>query len=173
MIASVIPRVGVGHKLPLFMPKDAHPAGIAALYANLNSFALDYIARQKVGGTSLTYFVLKQFPVFPPGTYGLAADWDAALTLRDWLLPRIVELTYTAWALHPFAADCGYDGPPFHWDRERRFLLRCELDAAFFHLYGLPRKDVDYIMDTFPIVKRKDEAEHGGYWTKQRHPGDL
>ena len=31
--------------------------------------------------------------------------------------------------------DCGWDGPPFRWNDERRFLLRCELDAVFFHLY--------------------------------------
>jgi len=56
---------------------------------------------------------------------------------------------------------------PFRWDEERRFLLRCELDAAHFHLYGIPCDDVDYIMDTFPIVKRKDEAAHSEYRTKR------
>ncbi len=61
--------------------------------------------------------------------------------------------------------------PPFRWDEERRFLLRCELDAAYFHLYGIERDDVDYIMETFPIVKRKDEAREptgrGEYRTKR------
>jgi len=84
-----------------------------------------------------------------------------------WLLPHVLELTYTAWDLSPFATDCGYDGPPFRWNDERRFLLRCELDAAYFHLYGISRDDVDYVMETFPIVKRKDEAQHGEYRTKR------
>jgi hypothetical protein len=75
-------------------------------------------------------------------------------------------LTYTAWDLAPFARDLGDDGPPFRWDEARRFLLRAELDAAFFHLYGIPRDDVDYIMETFPIVKRKDIAAHNTYRTK-------
>ena len=65
-----------------------------------------------------------------------------------------------------FAKDFGYHGPPFRWDDSRRFLLRCELDAAFFHLYGIERDDVDYIMETFPIVKRKDEQAYGDYRTK-------
>ncbi|MBP8644736.1 MAG: hypothetical protein KBH99_01280 [Syntrophobacteraceae bacterium] len=105
----------------------------------------------------------------------------------------MLELVYTAWDLEPFAKDCGWFGPPFRWDEERRFLLRCELDAAFFHLYlpaepdgrwrraegeseedlarlkagfPLPRDAVAYIMDTFPIVKRKDEARWGTYRTK-------
>ena len=59
--------------------------------------------------------------------------------------------------LEAFAQDCGWSGPPFRWDDHRRFQLRCELDAAFFHLYGLNRDDTAYILDTFPIVKRKDE----------------
>ena len=78
-----------------------------------------------------------------------------------------LELTYTAWDLEPFAKDCGYDGPPFGWDEERRFLLRCELDAAYFHLYGIERDDVDYIMETFPIIKRKDEKQYGEYRMKR------
>jgi len=52
------------------------------------------------------------------------------------------------------------------WNEGRRFHIRCELDAAFFHLYGVERDDVDYIMETFPIVKRKDEQKHGTYRTK-------
>ena len=47
----------------------------------------------------------------------------------------MLELLYTGEDLRDFARDCGWDGPPFRWDEERRFLLRCELDAAFFHLY--------------------------------------
>ncbi len=76
-------------------------------------------------------------------------------------------LTYTAWDLQPFAQDVGWDGPPFIWDEKRRFLMRCELDALYFHLYSIARDDVDYIMETFPIVKRKDIAAHGEYRTKR------
>jgi hypothetical protein len=75
------------------------------------------------------------------------------------IVPRVLELTYTAWDLQPFAQDVGYDGPPFIWNEDRRFLMRCELDALYFHLYGIVRDDVDYIMEPFPIVKRKDEAQ--------------
>ena len=87
--------------------------------------------------------------------------------MSSWIITKILELTYTARDLEPFAKDCGYDGPPFRWNEERRFLLRCELDAAYFHLYGIERDDVDYIMETFPIVKRKDEKAFGEYRTKR------
>ena len=79
---------------------------------------------------------------------------------------RVLELIYTAWELKPFAQDCRYDGPPFKWNEKRRFILRGELDAAYFHLYGINRDDMDYIMETFPIVKRKDEQKYGKYRTK-------
>jgi hypothetical protein len=102
-----------------------------------------------------------------PQRFENRTEWDVAKTVREWLLPRILELSYTAWDLEPFATDCGYSGPPFRWDEERRFLLRCELDAASFHLYGIGRDDVDYILETFPIVKRKDERAHGEYRTKR------
>ena len=79
---------------------------------------------------------------------------------------RTLELAYTSRSLAPFARDLGYTGKPFAWDPERRFALRCELDAAFFHLYSINRDDVDYILETFPIVKRHDMDKFGEYRTK-------
>ncbi len=91
-------------------------------------------------------------------------------TLCEWLLPRVLELTYTAWDLEPFGRDVGYDGPPFRWDPARRALLRAELDAAFFHLYAISRDDADYILDTFPIVRKNDEKAKGKQKPDPRPP---
>src|SRR5690606_38442438 len=127
------------------------------------------IARKAIGGTHLNFYILKQLPVLAPDTYQLSCPWltHDVSRITSWLLPRILELTYTAHDIRPFAQDIGYHGPPFRWDEERRFLLRCELDAAYFHLYGIERDDVDYIMDTFPIVQRKDEEAYGEYRTRR------
>ena len=149
----------------------------AAQVAEVNSFVHDYCARQKVSGTNFNHWIWHQLPILQFAKIEAPLSWAVArLPLRDWLLPRVLELTYTAWDLEAFAQDCGWFGPPFRWEEERRFLLRCELDAAFFHLYlgpetewsqqpealtktfPSPRHAVDYILDTFPIVKRKDEA---------------
>jgi hypothetical protein len=92
---------------------------------------------------------------------------DSLIDRVKWLSARVLELTDTAHDLAPCAADLGYTGPPFRWDTERRFLLRAELDAAFFHLYRIERDGVDYILDTVPIVRRKDEQRHGKYRTKR------
>ncbi len=183
VIASVVPRVGCGDTFLLCFP---HSMNIFGLLGCWPSIVFDFVARQKVGGTHLKYHVFKQLPVLPPSTYSSPTPWDKTCTLFEWLLPRVLELTYTSWDLKPFAEDCGYNGPPFKWNDERRFLLRSELDAAFFHLYlgtqeeweknatqelleffPTPRDAVSYIMETFPIVKRKDEEKYGTYLTKE------
>ena len=68
--------------------------------------------------------------------------------------------------MKPFAEDLGFDGPPFPWDDDRRFHIRCELDAAFFHLYGCSREDTPYILDTFPIIRDREMKKYGTYHTK-------
>ena len=166
VIAAVIPRAAVGDKFLLMMP--ALPSrSVAALLPALDSCVFDYCARQKLGGTSLKYYVMKQLPVLPPAQLAESPPWQRSGSAAEWTLPRVLELTYTAWDLYGFARDLGWDGPPFRYDPERRALLRAELDAAFFHLYGIERDDVDYIMDTLPIVRKHDEQAHGEYRTKR------
>jgi hypothetical protein len=167
VVATLLPRVGFGNTIFLMFPAGVHASLASILGANLSSFALDFIARQRVGGIHLNYPIIKQLAVLPPATYRVHTPWSPATSLHDWLLARVLELVFTSWDMQPFARDMGYDGPPFPWDEERRFLLRCELDAAFFHLYGIERDDVDYIMATFPIVKKKDEAKHREYRTQR------
>ena len=166
VVACIIPMAAVNHSFPLMMPSPA-PQLVAVLYANLLSIPFDYCARQKVGGLNFTYFTMRQLPALRPAAYVIPAPWAPSMRLRDWLLPRVLELTYTARALQAFAQDCGYDGPPFVWDPQRRFRLQSEIDAAFFHLYGISRDDTAYILDTFPVLKRSETREHGEYRTKR------
>jgi hypothetical protein len=156
---AILPLVGIGHKIPLIFLTNVTVNKVCAFLGNINSFALDYIARQKIGGISMSYFIVRQLPIFSPNVYK-----PEILSL---IVPRVLELTYTAWELSSFACDCGYDGKPFQWDEDRRAYLRAELDAIYFHLYGLNRDEIDYILDTFPIVKRKDEERYGEYHTKR------
>ncbi|MGH9092653.1 MAG: hypothetical protein ACRDZR_14945, partial [Acidimicrobiales bacterium] len=144
---------------------DAPPTRRCLLAAVLSSFAFDFVTRQKVGGTHLNFFVVEQLPVLPPETFDAPCPWDASTTVASWLATRVLELTYTAWDLAGFAADLGYDGPPFRWHDQRRAVLRSELDACFFHLYEIDRDDIEYILGTFPVVRRRDEAAYGEYRT--------
>jgi hypothetical protein len=166
VIAAVVPRAGVNDKFLLMLPFV--PARlVACLYGNLCSFPFDYAARQKVGGISLKYFTMRQLPTLKPSSYSSPTPWAHSMMLSEWLLSRILELTYTAWDLQPFAQDCGDDGPPYFWDSERRFQLRSEVDAAYFHLYGISPCDAEYIMDSFPVVRDADQRNHGEFRTKR------
>jgi len=167
VIATILPKAAVGNKILLMMPDIIKGASFVIL-ANLDSICLDYFARQKTGGNSLNYFIMRQLPILPPSAYTLLCPWERSVgTVEDWIKPRVLELVYTSDSLEPFARDLGYTGRPFRWNPERRSVLRCELDAAFFHLYGIDREDTDYILETFPIVKRHDEEEFGEYRTKR------
>ena len=164
MIASMIPEVGCGHKLPLLLPDGEGLNGLdaACVLANLNSFIFDYIARQKVQATNLTWYIVEQLPVIAPANYDHPfGDTTARELVRD----HVLRLTYTAHDMAPFARDLGYDGPPFVWDEEERRHLRARLDALYFHLYGLDREDAAYVLSTFPIVRREDKKAFGRYRT--------
>lgn len=151
----------------LALPETESAEHGSFLCASLNSYAFDFVARQKVGGTHLKFFTMKQLPILAPTSLKSFAPWTGVTSMGAWVVGRVLELTYNAYDMRPFAEDLGDTGEPFVWDPERRFLLRCELDAVFFHLYGIERDDVDYIMETFPIVKGKDRAAHGEYRTKR------
>lgn len=150
----------------LALPETESAERGSFLCASLNAYAFDFVARQKVGGTHLKFFTMKQLPILAPESLTSAPSWKGTMPLGTWIASRVLELTFTAYDMRPFAEDLGDTGEPFIWDPERRFLLRCELDAAFFHLYGIERDDVGYVMETFPIVKGKDLAAHGEFRTK-------
>ncbi len=170
-IFSIIPRVAVGHTTPLIFLKEINPILITCFLSAANSFCFDYVVRQKIGGTHLTFGYVKQLPVLPPESFG-----EAELA---YIVPRVLELVYTARDMQPFAedvwaelddagrqallaqnAECnqgapaawfsprdGFALPPFRWSDERRAILRAELDARIARLYGLTRDELRYILD--------------------------
>ena len=164
MIAAAIPYGPASVNVPILGVETA-TAGIALL-AIFNSFILDYVARQSVGGMHVTFGIVKQLPVPAPATFAAKAGWSEGSVI-SWVVPRVLELTYTAEDLRGFGEDLEYNGRPFVWDLTRREVIRAELDAAMFLLYGISRDDVEYIMETFPILRRKDESRYGEYRTKR------
>jgi hypothetical protein len=173
VIASVMPLAGVGNKIPLLMmdSEKVEPKRAAAFLGNLSALVFDFVARQKIGGTTLNYFYLKQFPVLSPDRY---TEADLAF-----IVTRVLELTFTAHDLSGWAQDLGYNGPPFAFDPERRAVLRAELDACYARLYSLTRDELRYILDpadvmgadypseTFRVLKSGELREFGEYRTQR------
>lgn len=180
VISSVAPRVGVGNNMPLmlFGMSTGHEL-LAALLGNLCSLSFDFVARHKVGGTHLNFFIFKQLPVLSPERYPKAT--------LEYIVPRVLELTYTAHDLKPWADDlAAYDprpvterGQPFAWNLARRAQLRAELDAYYARLYGLTREELRYILDpkevmgddypseTFRVLKEGEIRNYGEYRTRR------
>jgi hypothetical protein len=186
VISAVFTRCGVGNNCPLVFINAASAnsaAKIAALVGNLACITLDFLARHKVGGTHLNFFIAKQLAIFPPSAYSKA---DLEL-----IVPRVLELTYTARDLKAFYDDIvaenpSYDsrdgpdrGQPYSWNPHRRAQLRAELDAHYARLYGLTRDELRYILDpadvmgadypseTFRVLKEKEIRRLGEYRTRR------
>lgn len=172
-IACTLPTVGVGDSIFLFGSASEEGRRGPLLIALASSLVADYIARQKVGGTNLSFYFIEQFPVLPPDAFS-ASD-------NQFVVPRVLELTYTSHAMRLWAEDLGNIGKPFAWDEERRALLRAELDAFFARKYGLSRDELRYILDpadvkgpdypseTFRVLKKNEESpnRHGEYRTRR------
>ena len=164
IIATVVPYAGFGNSTQLLIPgSDANALGMSCLVANLTSFVLDFVASAKIQGANINWFIVKQLPVIAPEDY---AQPFGDITARELVRDHVLRLTYTAHDMAPFARDLGYNGPPFIWNEEDRRHLRARLDALYVHLYGLSREDAGYILSTFPIVRREDEAAFGSYRTR-------
>lgn len=171
VIVAILPFAGASDSITLFFMDDHDSRTTALLIANFNSLVFDYVARQKIAGSNISMFVLKQLPVLPPSTY---QSQD-----HDFILPRVLELTYTSHQVEPFAVDVWKGASkemrglfleriapshspaqsnveivgentlpnPFGWNNSRRVEVRAELDAYYAHLYSLTREEVRYILD--------------------------
>lgn len=172
LIAALVPHAAYGNKLPILVPDDMEGLKkLPMLVANMNSMICDYVARQKIQSRNLNKYILDQLPVVPPARY--LSDRIGSKTVGDIVQDAVMELTYTAHDMAPFALAMNYvdrEGkvkPPFKWDETRRIYLRAKLDAIYFGLYGITdRDDVRYIYSTFPIVEREEVDMHGRYLSR-------
>jgi hypothetical protein len=170
-IATVLPKTAIGHKAPILLIDQSKSILVTCFLACINSLVFDFATRQKLGGVSMSMFVVKQLPVIPPEAY--------TPENIEFISSRVLELVYTAWDMQPFAQDMGYDGEPFIWDSQRRALLRAELDAYYAKLYRLTRDELRYILDpadvygsdfpseTFRVLKNNEIKQFGEYRTQR------
>ena len=162
MIAAFVPHVGLANSSPVMLTGDAvSPRSACCLLANLNSFAFDFVTRQKVGGLHLNFFIVEQLPTFPPDRYADRCPWDKRKTLETWISERVLKLTCTANDMKPLAEAAKF-GPLINkWRDDDRAELLAELDAAYFHLYGIGRDDVEYILSTFSGTRESEGLGFG------------
>ena len=170
IITTVLPLVGAGNSCALCFTSTT-PVYNACLLGDMNSMIHDWCARQKIGGSNINMFIVKQIPTLAPSAY---SQEDI-----EFIVPRVLELTYTSYSLKGWAEALGYEGEPFVFDPERRAILRAELDARYAKLYGLNEQELRYILDpadvygedypseSFRVLKEKEIAEFGEYRTRR------
>jgi hypothetical protein len=169
MVPAAIPLSAAGDSCMFAFSAAPFPWILQAVWS---SFAFDYLARQKVSGTNFQYYILNQLACPPPAAFERCPAWESAL-LGEWMRPRVFELAYTSHRIAPYARDVlglpgdADPGPPFRWIPQRRERLRAELDAAMLHLYGLARLEVEHVLDSFPVVRKYEERDHGEFRTKR------
>lgn len=95
----------------------------------------------------------------PVDKYGPAHEQEIRMRLRE-----DSESLTPQWGPH-----CGvHDRLPDRRDTGDRAQLRAEIDAYVAHLYGLSRDDFAYILDTFPVLKKKEEKIFGEFISKRK-----
>jgi type I restriction-modification system DNA methylase subunit len=162
MIASFIPIVATANSVIVVLADEQKSLRVeACLLANANSIVLDFIARQKVGGLHLNYFIVEQLPIYSPDYYSTRCPWNKKLTLEKWISDRVLKLTCTSDDMIPLAEAAGFEEKVHKWNPEERGRLMAELDAAYFLLYGVERDDAEYILSTFSGMEEKPEGFFG------------
>ena len=184
-IASLMPSgIAAGDKAPLvFTSRSLIPS--ACFAAMLSSLVFDYVARQKVGGSSMALFIMKQQPTLTPDQIPSAMQWQ--------IVKRVAELCYFNHDMDGWASELWEEmseeqrselpqlgaQQPWIYNPERRAILQAELDAIFAHLYGLNTEDLRYILDpedvcgkgcineTFRVLKDNEIRQYGEYRTKR------
>lgn len=159
-ICGIVPRTAVGNNFPLLLPTAASSAEALTLVAILSSFTLDFVARLKVGGTTLNFFYVKQFAVPALGTLREAGGCGGRS-----LIEEIASRTRTLLAEDARLAQA-LGVQPHSLMPAQRMSIRAELEALVAGAYGLERQDLEFVFDSFPIARRKEEALYGEWRTK-------
>lgn len=169
VIACIFPWLPSTYGWILTLGVDARE--MAILCAAYNSLVFDYLLRASLSQPSIPQGTFEQVAV---PAFDRFTDDDIAF-----IVPRVLELTYNARALEPWAREVGYAGEPFPWNSARRAVLRAELDAYYAFLYGLTRDELRYILDptdvmgedypseTFRVLKNNEMREFGEYRTQR------
>jgi hypothetical protein len=163
-ISAILPQCASEGSVSCFFGDNLGSSFASSLVACLNSFLFNYLLRKRQSGANVSKTIYSQLPL----PIAILKDSEEQRDSLSWIDQRVLELSYTSNSLSSFARDQGHFGLPFRWDSTRRRRIRDEIEAKVFLEYGIERDHILLVMDAFPIVQRKDIAEHGAYRTKER-----
>ncbi|GIV11835.1 MAG: hypothetical protein KatS3mg021_0117 [Fimbriimonadales bacterium] len=138
IVIALSPACGYGDSVCLLLAYERKTV-VTCLLACLSSMPFDYIVRQKLGGVNLQFMIARQLPILPPTAY-TPAD------LR-FIVPRMLELVYTAWDMKPFADDVWRDA-----DDSLRAAIRAQWQANAAATGGHPWQPPDWVI-AYPEIE--------------------
>jgi hypothetical protein len=168
LVAALIPPgVLCGHKVPTIAFQEGWEWSYMIWLSVANSFAMDFMARKKVA-LSMSYTILDSFP-FP--RLEKEAPCAKELVLRGAMLSCTGPEMTSYWDM--LAAE-GWMPPRFTpaeipgaLDEAERHKLRAEIDAIVAkHLFGLTETELDYALNSFPTLHRRDVRDFGAPVTR-------
>lgn len=169
-LGTIVPFMPFGNTASLLF-FDSGGAEKATIFTTLfNSFAFDFALRQSIGGTHVNKYILEQLPMPEPEAlshYEVSID-SSSEPLEEFLISRGTELIWTSNSLNSFGQAIIDREHPYTWHQQRREQLRAEIDATVAKLYGLSRDDFSYIIDTFKILKDREQKKYDEFRTKKQ-----
>ena len=169
-MGTIIPWMPTGNSSPVLFFRGPDAAKDAILFCGVfTSVVLDYVLRQKMGGTHLNAFILKQLPApSPPDFSSINIVLDGKAVRADsFIIEKILKLVWTSHSLDTLGKELGLSNGPFGWNVEERRKMRAEVDALIAKIYGVSREELSHMLDSFRILKDKDTVEFGRFRTKE------
>ncbi|MGJ6980682.1 Eco57I restriction-modification methylase domain-containing protein [Aestuariimicrobium soli] len=166
-VFTVAPRMGIAYTCQMVFSETMTDRDLLATLSLLNSLAFDYFARQKISGTHLTASILRQLPLPSEAVLTLAPNGLDGATWSEWLASCAWGLSNTSTELdNAVGGSLGRVQPVI--DPERRWEISREIDAAAMVLYGFGRDEVEWVLDSFDLLRAQEVRACGQFRTKNR-----
>lgn len=171
LIATIIPPGTIcGDKVPTLDFGLGNEWAYLPWLAVANSFVMDWLARAKLSSPKLSFTLMDSLPFPRPK---LADPWVqqvAPLVLRlVCTAPEMADF-WNAMAVHGFCQPIPPDTVSAEalMDEAQRSAARAEIDAVVaFQVFGLSRQTLDALLDTFPLLRRKEDTEYKEFRSKR------
>lgn len=162
-VGTILPQTAMGHASP-YLTAEVPAAEALTLSAALSTLVVDYAVRQK--SNRMTFFILEQLPMLSRERLQETPSWLGEM-VGVWINKRAIELFYTSCELKALADSVGWATPPFKWDSSRRPTLQAEIDAAALHLFGMDKEQVEWILDSFTVLRKYEDRDQKEFRTKR------
>jgi hypothetical protein len=170
LVATLIPPGNIcGHTVPTFTYEEGLEWAYFAFLAIANTLCVDFLARQRLTSIHMSYTILDSLPIprldrNDPRTRPLVTR-AISLTCAGQEMDHIWDVMAVEGWVSERVSGATTPGATAIAERE---LLRTEVEVLVARdVYGLTCDEMSSILDTFPVLARRETREHGEFRTKR------